>query len=158
MGLIKLETKINQTPEICFDLSRSIDLHMESAISTDEKAIEGVTSGLMSLDDEVLWEAKHFGISWNLRVKISKFDRPNYFQDSQVEGIFKFFNHDHFFIEENGATLMKDEFHFECPFGIAGYFADPIVTGHMKKFLSNRNQIIKKVAEGEQWEKYLYQL
>lgn len=150
-----METRINQTLEICFDLSRSVDLHLESARGTNERAIGGVTRGLLQLGDEVLWEAKHLGIIWNLRVKISKYNRPQYFQDSQVEGIFKFFNHEHVFLEESGVTLMKDEFHFECPFGIAGQILDPVISSHMRKFLIERNSIIKKVAESESWQKYL---
>ena len=155
MGRIELETLVNQPKEVCFDLSRSIDLHMRSATGTKEKAIDGVTSGLVKLNDEVLWEAWHFGLKWNLRVKITQFDRPNSFRDSQVKGIFKWFNHDHIFIEKDGQTLMREIFDFQCPFGPAGYIADPFVTRHMRSFLIERNRVIKQVAESPEWQKYI---
>jgi len=155
MGKIKLETKIKSSTETCFDLSRSVDLHIASAQETNERAIDGVTSGLMALDDIVTWEATHFGIKQKLKVKISKFDRPTYFQDTQIDGIFKSFTHDHFFHEENGYTLMSDVFDFHCPYGIIGWFVDPLIYTYIKKFLTQRNALIKSVAEGGDWAKFI---
>lgn len=154
MGTIILETKIKSSPEICFDLSRSVDLHIASAKKSKERAIAGVTSGLMNLGDIVTWEAKHFGFTQNLKVKISQFERPHHFQDRQVKGIFKDFTHDHFFIQEEGFTIMKDVFNFECPYGILGSLVDPVIHRHLKGFLMERNQLIKSVAESDSWSKY----
>ena len=50
MPKIELKTEINSTLEICFDLSRSIDLHKISTAKTNEEAIEGTTSGLINLN------------------------------------------------------------------------------------------------------------
>ena len=47
MPLIELQTKINSTIEICFDLSRGIDLHKISTAKTNETAVDGVTKGLI---------------------------------------------------------------------------------------------------------------
>lgn len=155
LGTIKLETKIKSSPEICFDLSRSVDLHVTSAKESNERAIAGVTTGLLNLDDLVTWEAKHFGLTQQLKVKISKFDQPHYFQDRQVEGIFKDFVHDHYFVKTGNYTTMKDEFNFECPYGVIGYLADPFIYWHLKRFLKQRNEIIKSVAESDNWSKYI---
>ncbi|MDN3451324.1 hypothetical protein QMA09_14075 [Planococcus sp. APC 3906] len=40
-----------------FDLARDVDIHMETASRTKEKAIAGVLSGRMEKGDEVTWEA-----------------------------------------------------------------------------------------------------
>lgn len=48
MPVIQLTTLINAPVERCFDLSRSIDLHQLTAIRTTEKAIAGITKGLIS--------------------------------------------------------------------------------------------------------------
>jgi len=45
MVRIELTTRIAAPIERCFDLCRSIDLHMASTNWTGEKAIAGVTSG-----------------------------------------------------------------------------------------------------------------
>ena len=54
-----------------FDLSRSIDFHMESASKTQERAIEGKTCGLIELGETVTWEAVHFGVKQQLTTKIT---------------------------------------------------------------------------------------
>jgi hypothetical protein len=41
MPIIELTTEIKSTIEICFDLSRSIDLHKISTAYTNEEAIAG---------------------------------------------------------------------------------------------------------------------
>lgn len=43
------------------DLQVSIDAHKDSMARSREQAIAGVTSGLISLGEEVTWRAWHFG-------------------------------------------------------------------------------------------------
>ena len=151
MSLLRLELWIRAPVERCFDLSRSVDLHLLSAGDTRERAIAGVTKGLMGLHDEVTWEARHFAIRQRLQVRISAFDRPHSFADSQVRGAFGRFDHVHSFVAQDGGTLMTDVFDFDCPLGLLGRLADPIVAAHMRRFLAHRNQVIKEVAESERW-------
>jgi hypothetical protein len=40
-------TDIAAPTGVCFDLSRSIDLHLESMVASNERAVAGVTSGLI---------------------------------------------------------------------------------------------------------------
>src|SRR5215467_10893054 len=47
---IELTTHISAPLERCFHLCRSIDLHMASTNWTGEKAVAGVTSGLIGAD------------------------------------------------------------------------------------------------------------
>lgn len=155
MGLIELEIFIKAPPERCFDLSRSVDLHLESTRHTQERAVAGVTSGLLQLGDQVTWEARHFGIRQRLRIEISAYDRPHSFQDRQVAGVFQSFQHEHLFIGEDGGTRMRDRFQFACPWGFFGKMADPVVARHLFRFLNRRNQQIKRVAESEDWKRIL---
>src|SRR5260370_2935885 len=99
---------INAPVQSCFDLARSIDFHLYAAQSTCEKAIRGVTTGLISEGEEVEWKAKHFGLWWKMRVRITAFQPPLYFQDSMVEGPFRSFIHDHTFDHLDPGTLMTD--------------------------------------------------
>jgi hypothetical protein len=57
MPTIYLETIIKADIKICFDLSRSIDLHQISTAKTKERAIDGVAAGLVNTGDFVTWEA-----------------------------------------------------------------------------------------------------
>jgi hypothetical protein len=47
MPIITLKTEIHAPIERCFDLARSIDLHQLSTAGTRERAVGGVTSGLL---------------------------------------------------------------------------------------------------------------
>jgi len=148
MPKIELITEINAPIERVFDLSRSIDLHIESTKHTGEQAIAGKISGLIELGETVTWRAKHFGIRQNMTSKITGFDRPNYFVDEMVQGAFKSLWHEHRFSYSNGRTTMKDTFIFESPLGILGrLFNWLVLTGYMSKLLKERNRVIKEAAE-----------
>jgi hypothetical protein len=62
MPIIQLSTPIAAPPEREFDLARSIDAHQQSAEGTLQRAIAGVTSGLIGMGDQVTWKGRHFGI------------------------------------------------------------------------------------------------
>ena len=156
MPLIYLETKINSKIEICFDLSRSIDLHQISTARSKEKAIEGKNSGLINFDETVTWQAIHFSIKQRLTSKITKFQKPFYFRDEQVKGAFKYFIHDHNFEQSSNGVLMKDMFEFQSPLSFAGnLFNKIILTRYMTKLLTERNRVIKDYAETEKWKEIL---
>jgi hypothetical protein len=84
MLVIRLWTPIAASPERVFDLARSIDAHQDSAEGTQERAVAGVTGGLIGVGEEVTWEAGHFGIKQRLTVRITRFERPARFQDVMV--------------------------------------------------------------------------
>jgi len=148
MTQIELSTHINAPIDRCFDLARSIDLHMESTKQTGEQAIAGRTSGLIELDETITWRARHFGIWQTLTSKITEFEYPNHFTDEMVEGAFKSIRHEHLFYAINDQTVMKDIFIFESPFGILGKLANFLfLARYMENLLVRRNKVIKKAAE-----------
>jgi ligand-binding SRPBCC domain-containing protein len=156
MPLIELSTVICAPRERVFDLARSIDAHQDSTEGTHERAVAGVTSGLIGLNDEVTWEARHLGMRQKLTVQVTAFNRPQHFQDIMVAGAFKRMRHDHEFLEHPSGTLMIDRFEFQSPFGILGSIVDQLfLTGYMRRFLVHRNSILKKLAESEKWRCYL---
>lgn len=156
MPEIILTTRINAPIKRCFDLARSIDLHQHTSARTNEEAIAGTRSGLINKGETVTWKAKHFGITQTLTSEISEMNSPFMFEDRMLEGIFKSIQHQHLFSEEGGKTIMKDVFIFESPFGVYGKLFNVLVlTSYMKRFLKERNKMIKAIAESENWKKYL---
>lgn len=148
MPIIELHTTINSDIQTVFDLSRSVDLHQISTKKTNEKAIAGKLSGLMELNDTVTWRAKHFGIYQTLTSKITEYERPRYFVDEMVSGIFKRFRHEHRFLEKDGKVTMTDVFDYTAPLGILGKMADKLfLERYMTYFLHLRNETIKTYAE-----------
>lgn len=148
MPVIELETRIKAPIKVCFDLSTSIDLHIQSTGKTKEKAIAGKTSGHILLNETVTWEATHFWIRQTLTSKITAHKSPYYFRDEQLEGAFKKIEHDHFFEQDGEFVLMKDRFEFESPYGVLGKcFNVLVLKRYLRNFLIARNQHIKTEAE-----------
>ena len=154
--IIELTIEIRAPLGRAFDLARSVELHMASTAQTGERAVAGVTSGLMELGQEVTWRARHFGIWQHLTSRITAIERPFHFRDSMVRGVFQRFDHDHFFSQRGEITAMRDVFDFQSPFGILGRVADRLfLIDYMRRFLLARNALIKRVAETEQWRRYI---
>ncbi len=156
MPTIELTTTIHAPIDRCFDLARSIDLHKASTKETKEQAIAGVTSGLIGKDEMVQWKATHFGITQTLTSRITQFQRPYHFRDEMTQGAFKMIKHDHLFEEARDTTIMRDEFIFESPGGIFGVIANKLILEkYLRSLLVKRNEVIKNVAESEQWKSFL---
>jgi ligand-binding SRPBCC domain-containing protein len=148
MPVIDFFTSISAPPEICFDLARDIDLHIRSTPGTNERAVSGITSGLIGPGQEVTWEAIHFRIRQRLTSRITVFDRPRHFRDSLVSGVFRRFDHDHFFTPEGSGTNMRDIFDYESPCGWLGRRADGLfLLSYMTALLTRRAKIIRMAAE-----------
>lgn len=143
--------------ERCFDLSRSIEVHLLGTERTGERVVGGVTTGLIGLNEVVKWRAKHLGIHQHLTSKITAFKYPNYFQDTMIEGAFKFMQHDHFFIAlSENQTEMKDRFTFAAGLSVLGSITEQLfLKRYMDRFLRNRNEVVKQIAESDTWSNFL---
>jgi ligand-binding SRPBCC domain-containing protein len=141
-----------------FDLARSIDLHVASTGDSDERAVAGVTRGLIAGGEEVTWEARHFGVRQRFTSRITAFDRPRHFQDTMVRGAFRHFVHDHLFEEpDEKTTAMIDRLVFAAPLGLLGRLADRLVLArYLARFLDARNAVLKRIAESAtDWQQFL---
>jgi ligand-binding SRPBCC domain-containing protein len=149
--ILRLETMIRAPVERCFDLARSVDVHQDSTAHTRERAVAGVTAGLMDLGDEVTWEAIHFGIRQRLSSRITELDRPHRFVDEMVRGAFARFRHVHEFRAEQEGTRMIDVFDYTSPLGVLGKLADVLfLRSYMVRLLERRNAHIKALAEASE--------
>ena len=156
MQTIQLETRIAAPAMRCFLLSLSIDLHMQSTAGTRERAVAGVTTGLIGDGESVTWEGRHFGFVLRHRSRITRYEPPTCFQDVMTEGMFKSFEHNHRFQEQDGATVMRDELKFSAPLGILGLMAERLVLeNYLTRFLRERNELVRQTAESETWREYL---
>ena len=155
MVRIEVVTLIAAPIERCFDLSRSIDLHVVSTDWSGERAIAGTTSGLIGMDQEVTWRGRHFGIQLRHTSRITRFVPPRYFQDSMVQGAFASFCHDHSFETVDGKTAMTDRIELQAPLGFLGLLVEPLLGRHIRSLIIRRNACIKRTAEGEAWRQFL---
>ena len=152
-------TQIEAPIERCFDLARSVEVHLAGNVHFGEQAVakSGVISGLIDLHQRVTWRARHFGISQNLTSEITVMESPTYFQDTMIHGAFRSMQHDHHFRAlPSGATEMKDIFRFAGPLLLLGRIAETtVLRRYMRNLLHERNVVIKQIAESSEWQRYL---
>jgi len=160
------ETLLIHAPiERCFDLARSVEVHLAGNTHFGEQAValDDITSGLLKLGDTVTWRARHFLIRQQLTSQITAFEPPTYFQDTMLSGAFASMQHDHYFrsLSTSGsteATEMRDVFRFAAPLGLLGRVAEALVLRrYMQKLLRERNAVIQQIAESptQAWEQYV---
>ncbi len=154
------DTQLVHAPiDRCFQLSCSLELvHDELGMVAVSKKKHGLVEG----GDVIRWEGwqlglKHFHVS-----HISGFQEPVFMQDTMLDGRFKAFQHDHHFREvPHGPkgpswTQLEDELRFSLPLGALGSLvARYIMVPHIRKLLRSRFQRIKRIAEGNDWQRYL---
>lgn len=152
-------TVIRAPIQRCFDLARSVEVHLEGNVHCGETAVAlaGVTSGLVGMAQRVTWRAKHLGVWQNLTSEITAMEPPAYFQDAMVQGAFRFMKHDRFFRPLSSAeTEMKDVFWFAAPLPVLGRLAEIVLLRrYMRGLLHERNVVLKRIAESSDWQRYL---
>ena len=135
---IELSLQIHAPLERCFDLARSIEVHLLGAEQTGEMVEQGgVTTGLMGIGDSVRWRAKHLGLWRHLTSRITALERPTYFQDTMTQGAFRSMQHDHFFqYVAPEVTEMRDRFRFSAPIPGVGWLVEQLILRrYMRQFL-----------------------
>lgn len=153
--MFRLKENIHvQAPiERCFLLSTSIAL-VEQTIGL--KPVEGKTTGLIINGDQLVWRGWKFGMPAMHETLITRYERPRFFQDTMGRGRFKTFQHDHQFDEVGGHTLMIDIVRFSMPFGPLGKaFGKKVVVPHVLSMMLKRFNLLKRIAEGSDWERYI---
>jgi len=156
MVSIEESTWIHAPIERCFYLSLNIDLHQDSTAQTKERAVAGVTSGLIGLGERVTWRGRHFGIMLSHTSEITAYEAPTFFEDVMVSGVFRSFRHRHRFYADANGTVMEDRLEFTAPIPLLGRMIEVLVLKrYLGSFLRERNAFIKQIAESEEWRKYL---
>ncbi len=109
-----------------------------------ERAIAGVTRGLIGPDEEVTWRARHFGIWQTLTCTNSpSSDRPNRFcrHDAPWRAFRCMWNISDIPEESaDGTIIMRDVFAYESPLGILGHIADILFPGALHALIPRRPQ------------------
>jgi len=143
----EIVTRAAVPAEALFDASRDIGAHVASMRGTGERAIDGVTSGLIGLDETVTWRAWHFGIPFRMTSRVTALDRPLRFVDEQVSGPFRVFRHEHLYVERDGMTIMTDRVTLASP--VLGRLAERLVlVPYLRRLLTRRAEHLVTSVSG----------
>jgi ligand-binding SRPBCC domain-containing protein len=136
-----LVTESDAPAAALFDVSLSIDAHLDSMAESGERAIAGVTSGMIGLGEEVTWRARHFGVWFTMTSRITALEAPTRFVDQQVSGPFRSFVHEHTFEPTARGSRMTDTITVASP--IFGWVAERgVLVPYLRRLIANRNDAL----------------
>lgn len=147
--------------ERCFALSTSLELVRQELGMQISPGESRRTSGHVQAGDQLVWRGWKFGLPQMHETLITAFDPPHFFQDTMGRGRFARFQHDHTFervqdAHGEKATLLRDEVRFALPLGWAGALVGRwVLLPHVRKLLRGRFALLKRLAEGDGWQRYL---
>lgn len=157
MTRITLQTDVHAPIGRCFDLARSMDFHTRSMRSTGERVVGGRAAGLIGLNEEVEFEARHLGLTRRLRARIAASEPPHRFVDEQVRGPFRSLRHEHRFETIGpGATRMTDSLDIDAGWSLAGLAAERLlIRPHLTRVLRQHQANLKAALESDEWRAFL---
>lgn len=134
-----IETNMDAGARELFDVSLDIDAHVSSMQHSGERAVAGVTSGMIGLGETVTWRGRHFGIWFTLTSRITELEAPRRFVDEQVRGPFKVFRHEHIFEPVGDGVRMTDVVTVGSP--IFGKLVERVMlVPYLRRLISTRNE------------------
>lgn len=139
--------------ERCFLLSTSLEI---VAQELGMRAVRGRTSGLVIANDTVRWEGWRLGLPQFHESLIGEFEPPVFFRDRMIAGRFARFEHDHAFSQQGNGVLLRDEVRFTMPWGWSGdLIGQWVMVRDIRGLMKRRFARIRRIAESEEWRKYL---
>ncbi|MEU3988098.1 SRPBCC family protein [Streptomyces platensis] len=128
MQQFEVVTAVAAPPDQVFAVCLDVESHTRSMADSSERAVGGKTQGELALGDTVTFQARHLGLTWRLKARITSYDRPRCFVDEQESGPFKRWRHAHHFEPDGtGGTIMRDVIDFASPLGPVGRIVDRLL-------------------------------
>ncbi len=155
MQTLRLTTLIDAPVQRCFFLSLCVDLQIRAADTLGEVAIGGLTSGVLSVGDSVIWATPrvHPQLQRTCRTEVV---RPyTLIREVMTGGHLVALEHDRHFAPMNDGTRVRDELRFESPPGLLGTLLRQRLRTHLNNLLKERSTLLKRVAQTEEWRRYL---
>jgi ligand-binding SRPBCC domain-containing protein len=153
MFTVKDSVHINAPIKRVFLLSTNIELVRQTL---GLRPVRGRVTGLVVAGDTVEWRGWKFGLPQRHISVISRYESPVFFQDTQLQGRFARFQHDHHLQSVDGQVFAYDKVHFSLPFGPLGKLvAKTVMIPHIASLLAQRFALLKRIAESEEWRHYL---
>ena len=85
------------------------------------------------------------GINSSWVTEITSVNEPYFFIDEQRFGPYKFWHHQHIFMETDNGVLMKDIVSYILPFGLIGNMALPLVRKKLSGIFEYRQKVLKEL-------------
>jgi len=151
--VLRDETVVAAPIERCFALSTNLAV-VEMTLAM--RPVSGRTEGAVVDGDTVCWRGWKWGLPHTHESSIEAYDPPRFFRDRMIAGRFAAFEHDHRLSRQgDGKVLLQDEVRFSMRWGAAGLMVGrALVLPHIRMLMRERFALIKRLAEGEEWQRY----
>lgn len=149
MQHFEIVTAVAAPPDQVFAVCLDVEAHTRSMADSSERAVGGKTRGELALGDTVTFRARHLGLNWRLKARITAYDRPRCFVDEQESGPFKRWRHAHHFEPDGaGGTIMRDVIDFASPLGPVGRIVDRLLLSrYMPHLIRVRNSYLARTFD-----------
>lgn len=151
--VVRDSTVIRAPIERCFRLSTSIEIVQ---LELKMRPVRGRTSGLVAGGDTIRWQGWQLGLPQFHESLIEEFRPYGFFRDRMIAGRFAHFEHDHRLVETQEGVRLSDELRFSMRWGWPGALVGRwLMIPHIRGLLRRRFALIKSLAEGDGWRRYL---
>ena len=148
MLLFENEFTVRAGIEDVFDFHTDINNLLR--ITPKDTSVEIVRADIpLSLGSKVHLRVKDRALNSIWKLEITEFDRPNHFRDKQISGVFRAWQHDHYFesISES-ETRVKDMVHYDLPLGLIGrVFGKGTAERRLREMFNHRKKMTKQLLE-----------
>ena len=112
MGFIHITNFIAAPSETLFDLSRHILLQKKAMEKIGGRQVRGISSGLLSGQDAVLWSIPFIKRDILFTLKITDTSPGIFLQEEMIQGPFESLKHLRHFKKIQNGTLVIDEIYY----------------------------------------------
>ena len=92
----------------------------------------------------IVYTIKLFGIPLRWKTLITKWNPPRSFEDTQLSGPYRKWEHTHMFASHDVGTTITDRVVYALPFGMLGRIAHPLVARQLRRIFDYREEVIAK--------------
>jgi hypothetical protein len=152
MSALHVTNFIAAPSDIVFDLSRHILLQKKAMEMIGARLVRGLSSGLKSTDDTVMWSLSFFKNPVLFSLKLSECDINHHLKEEMKGGPLVSFTYDRYVKGIKNGTLVIDEIRYELPDKWWAKAMDKfIIKKKIQELLKARNIIMKEYAESNKW-------
>jgi ligand-binding SRPBCC domain-containing protein len=99
---------------------------------------------------EIDYQIKWLGIPINWKTIITEYDPPNFFEDFQAGGPYRYWRHRHTFRAVDGGTVIADQVEYELPLGPLGKIANALaVARQLRGIFEHRARTLAPLIGGD---------
>jgi len=156
MGFIHITSFVSAPANIVCDLSRHMLLQKKAMEKIGARQIRGVSSGLLSDNEIVLWAIRMWRKEVFFSLKITESTAGHFIREEMMQGGLESFKHLRHFKHIQNGTLVIDEIFYTMPKKFWSVWIDRLwLNKTLYTLLEERNKILRDYAETNKWKALL---